>query len=324
MYTFVVSSPATNGADNERFFATRSPGPLPSAWPTRRDHPALLHGAVQARGDQRPALDCDDHGELHVNGTSGPGVASSQSMLSIWLVPGATATLSAVVNPLQFTIQPDFVQWTDSGQCLNIGVPACDNESTLGVTVNAPDTETANYIVPMALEIVPPAESAFAGESVQTTVWVFGGIGTGTVFINPARLPAGVTVSFFICSPVCGAPSPNTMDFQTSTDPPTGRDPDASDCRGHATIHGAFLIPVNVTYSGAAGQPGGACGTVGQPGCLIYTLDIITPQAKVLGVSNAYGITTPGQTVLVYSSLRLAQPDTGSRSTWPVATRLQL
>ena len=270
-YVYQVQSPVINTAGNIRYFPTPPTSgtvTLTLGFPNQEVFlqftPQYL---LQAYSDPLWTSTISASG---VNGTNVFGPDSSQSLLSLWLVPGSTLTLTASVNPLQFTVQPGWIQWTDSSGCAVVGTGACGYGSPvptpLTIMMAAPASEVANFNESLVAQVIPSTEGAYAGETVTTTVWSFGGIGTGTVSVNPALLPPGVTVSFYVCDPTCGAPQPNTLNFATSTDPPIGAGIQMQvTVSSSTTVFGAFAIPITVSYAGAAGQPEGPAGSTGWP-----------------------------------------------------------
>ena len=70
----------------------------------------------------------------------------------------------------------------------------------------------------------------------------------------------------------------------------------------NSPAYGPYPITITSSYDWAPDNINGVCGTAGQFACPVFTLEIITPQAVTVGPSNAYGITTPGQTALTFAN----------------------
>ncbi len=112
--------------------------------------------------------------------------SSSAGAPAGWYFAGTIPTLTATA------VAPGavFQDWTGFASA-----PLCASPSTQ-ITMNAPETATTNFFVPLTILLTPAAETAGVGTIVTTTVTATGGSGFITLASVPP-LPAGVTVSYF-------------------------------------------------------------------------------------------------------------------------------
>ncbi len=187
--------------------------------------------------------------------------------------PGAPAGwFFANVSPVltETPIPPNaFIDWTGFS-C----APNCANPS-VAIQMVAPETATANYLVPLTMSFSSTSASASVGGQAQVTITVTGG-STLITMSTSLPLPSGLSVNF-APNPFPAAASPGQAVSMTVSVAPTAP-------------YGVFTFTVYATDVNL------------QQVSQIFTLTVIAPSVTTVGFSKtAYAMEFPSQSELIYT-----------------------
>ena len=323
----VTSDPAYNTADNARYFPTVASGTFQLTasksatsvsltfnpqYLLRVVSDPLYTGALT--GTWTNSSGTPASGTVPLTSCNGDTSVTTCYEVSLWLDPGSTASFGApVVTPGPFGSSPPvWLDWSGTG-CPTPSSPACTSEGSVAVSaMSGPVSLAANFQVSLSMNLTPSSESAYIGETVTTNAYVFGGVGNITIgAVVPPGLVGLITINFYPLSTPTDQANPLTVPA-SAYGGPGGTTPIGQtiimmvQVSSHATLYGALNFTVTASSSGLpwiAGSGAQAiCTTTGQLNC-IYTLDIISPKATVIGnAQTPFAVTTPGQSSLFYDA----------------------